>query len=253
MDAVASRAVRDGRLQIRVSTATLAASNLVNNDEARPGRFVSVTVGDNGTGMSQNVRNRAFEPFFTTKEVGHGTGLGLSQVFGFVRQLGGHVSIDSTQGHGTAVTLYLPEALDAAPLREHDAREPDRLPSGATVLFVEDDVNLREITAEMLRDVGLRVLTAANGPEALDLLRGAGRVDLLFSDVVMPGGATGVDLAHAAHELRPDLPVLLTSGYAGAALNRYGPVSEFVILPKPYTRTALLERVGAMLAPASAV
>ena len=247
LDAMATRERRDGHLAITVGKATLAAADLVGNDEAKPGNFVAIAVADTGAGMPAAVRARAFEPFFTTKEVGHGTGLGLSQVFGFVRQLGGHVTIDSIQGEGTTVTLFLPATLASVIEPKPAPAEPNALPSSAAVLVVEDDASIRDISAEMLRDVGLRVLTAANGPAALELLRGPERVDLLFSDIVMPGGATGVDLARAAQELRPGLPVLLTSGYVGAALNRYGPISEFAILAKPYTRAALLESIGAML------
>ncbi len=252
LEAMATRAKRGGQLTVTVGETVLSAADLVGNEEARPGPFIAVAVADTGAGMPASVRARAFEPFFTTKEIGHGTGLGLSQVFGFVRQLGGHVTIDSTQGEGTTITIFLPATLASVTPSAEPPPEPDTLPRDATVLLVEDDASIREISAEMLRDVGLRVLTAANGPTALELLRGSDRVDLLFSDVVMPGGATGVDLARAAHDLRPALPVLLTSGYTGPALNRYGPMSDFAILPKPYSRASLLERIGALLAPAPA-
>ncbi len=239
MDAMADRE-RIGAVRIDVNPAVLLASDLEGNDEARPGRFVAVEIRDTGVGMNAAVRARAFEPFFTTKEVGRGTGLGLSQVFGFVRQLGGHVTLDSTPGHGTRVVLYLPVADVLEPEWAQTAPEPAPLPHDATVLVVEDDANIREVTAELLRDAGLRVLAAPNGPAALELLRGPQRVDLLFSDVVMPGGATGVDLARAAHELRPDLRVLLTSGYSGSALSLYGAEGEYQLLAKPYTRAVLL-------------
>ena len=246
--AMTERGVRRGSLRITVQRAVLLAADLEGNDEARPGRFVAIQVQDDGIGMTPEVRARAFEPFFTTKEVGQGTGLGLSQVFGFVRQLGGHVTLDSTPGHGTRAVIYLPEATVSEAAVHEPGAAPPLLPAGATVLVVEDDDGIRDITAEVLRDAGLTVLTAPNGPVALDVLRGTDRVDVLFSDVVMPGGATGVDLAREARALRPGLAVLLTSGYGGPALNRYGAEDEYEILAKPYTRDVLLERIGHMLA-----
>ena len=239
---------RSGTLQITVRAAVLRDADLEDNDEARAGRFVAIQISDTGTGMTPEVRARAFEPFFTTKDVGQGTGLGLSQVFGFVRQLGGHMTLTSTPGHGTSATLYLPAAEVDARASADSAVPTESVPAGAVVLVVEDDAGIRDVTAEMLREAGLSVLTAADGPKALELLRGSGRVDALFSDVVMPGGATGVDLARAARALRPGLPVLLTSGYGGPALSRYGADGEYEVLAKPYTRAALMERLGKVLA-----
>ncbi len=248
LDAMAQAHVRGGSLRITVQPAVLLPADLEGNDEARPGRFVAIQVQDSGAGMPPHVRARAFEPFFTTKDVGQGTGLGLSQVFGFVRQLGGHVTLESTPGHGTTAVLFLPVApLDPVP--EAAIVPPiHAIPEGATILVVEDDDGIREVTAEVLRDTGLHVLTAPDGPAALRILQGGDRVDALFSDVVMPGGATGVDLARAARALRPNLSILLTSGYGGPALSRYGGEGEFEVLAKPYTRTILLERLGHMLA-----
>ena len=234
-------------VRIAVRQAVLRAEDLDINNEARPGRFVAIEVRDTGVGMTPEVRARAFEPFFTTKEIGQGTGLGLSQVFGFVRQLGGHIALESTPGHGTRVVLYLPVAT-ALPHAAEAPSSPVPLPLGATVLVVEDDDSIREVTGEVLRDAGLEVLTAESGPAALEVLRGPVRVDILFSDVVMPGGATGLDLARSARALRPGLAVLLTSGYGGPALQRYGAEDEYEILAKPYTRTVLLERIGQILA-----
>ena len=246
LEAMARRNVRAGSVRIRVHQAALIAGDLDGNDEAEPGRFVAITVEDTGVGMSPEVRARAFEPFFTTKEIGQGTGLGLSQVFGFVRQLGGHVTLDSTQGEGTAVVLYLPIAparTEAVP--EEPSAPP--LPAGVTVLVVEDDDSIREVTAEMLRDAGLHVLTASDGPAALDMLRGGQKVDLLISDVVMPGGTTGVDLAREARSLQPGLSVLLTSGYASPALSQFGADDANDLLAKPYSRATLLARIAHIL------
>ncbi|HYZ61960.1 MAG TPA: PAS domain S-box protein, partial [Acetobacteraceae bacterium] len=238
---------KDGALRIQVCEAVLLAADLEGNDEARPGRFVAVELKDSGIGMTANVREHAFEPFFTTKAIGKGTGLGLSQVFGFVRQLGGHVTLDSTAGQGTRVVMYLPVASVGGQTRAEPPAPPIPLPAGARVLVVEDDENIREVTAEVLREAGLEVLTAEDGTSALEVLERGERVDILFSDVVMPGGATGLDLARAARALRPGLCVLLTSGYGGPALSRYGAEGEYEVLAKPYTRTVLLERLSHML------
>jgi CheY-like chemotaxis protein len=197
--------------------------------------------------MTPSVRARAFEPFFTTKDVGRGTGLGLSQVFGFVRQLGGHVTIDSAPGDGTRVTMFLPEATRAFVARPPPAPEPAPIPTDATVLVVEDDPNICDVTAEMLRDAGFRVRTAADGTAALDILRSGQRVDLLFTDVILPGGATGIDLARSVHELRPNLAVLLTTGYDAPALSRFGGYDDYEVLAKPYTRALLLQRISAVI------
>ncbi len=249
LDAMAAAPVRGGALRITVEPAILLPADLEGNDEAKPGRFVAIQVQDSGAGMTPHVRAHAFEPFFTTKDVGQGTGLGLSQVFGFVRQLGGHVTLESTPGHGTKAVLFLPAAPPGPTPEAAAAAAIHVMPEGATILVVEDDDGIREVTAEVLRDTGLHVLTAPDGPAALLILQGPDRVDALFSDVVMPGGATGVDLARAARALRPALSVLLTSGYGGPALSRYGAEGEYEVLAKPYTRSALLERLGHMLAP----
>ena len=248
LDAMAGRSERLGWLRIAVREAMLDADQLEGNDEARPGRFLAIEIQDTGVGMTPSVRARAFEPFFTTKEIGRGTGLGLSQVFGFVRQLAGHVTLDSTPGQGTTVTMYLPAAPPSEPQTEAPGPEPKKLPTGMAVLIVEDDDSIRDVAAEILRDAGLAVLTAPDGPAAVEILRGDARIDLLFSDVVMPGGSTGVDLARAALKLRPRLPVLLTSGYSGSALGTYGADVGYDVLSKPYTRAALLERIGAIAA-----
>ncbi len=242
----AEGADRAGWLRITVGEAALRDSDLLGNDEAAPGRFLAIAVRDSGAGMTTAVRARAFEPFFTTKEIGQGTGLGLSQVFGFVRQLGGHVTLESQHGHGTCVTMYVPASLTPMPAKA-SAAEPVRLPLGKTVLVVEDDANIRDISAEVLGDAGLTVITAESGEAALTILRGPARVDLLFSDVALPGGDNGVKMVAAARALRPDLMVLLTSGHSGEALSSYGADSRFEVLAKPYSRTALLERVGAVL------
>jgi len=196
-----------------------------------PGRYTLVTVRDTGAGMSSAVQAHAFEPFFTTKEPGKGSGLGLSQVYGFVTQSGGHVVLDSTPGRGTVILLYLPQVEGAsAPAPAAQAK-----PRPATVLIVEDDPDVLESAVEMVRGLGYDVLTAANGIDALAVLRRNVAVDVLFSDIVMPRGMNGVELAKEARRLRPGLRILLSSGYASAILAaEHGLTSDFSFIGKPY-------------------
>ena len=243
-----------GTCTLSTRLARLGAADLVGNPEARPGDYVAIALADSGAGMPPEVRDRAFEPFFTTKPIGRGTGLGLSQAFGFVRQLGGHISIESEPGLGTTVTLFLPaarlpaeEPTTAAPAGQGAGVVPA---AGSTVLLAEDDARVREVTAETLRGAGLRILAAADGPEALALLRRGERVDVLFSDIVMPGGLSGIELARAARRLRPDLPVLLATGHAGTAAG--GEDHGFEVIRKPYDQDALARRLIELAATARA-
>jgi len=239
---------RGGTVRLETRRARLDAAVLAGNPDARPGEFVAVALRDTGTGMPPEVRDRAFEPFFSTKPVGHGTGLGLSQVFGFVRQLGGHVTIESTVGLGTTVTLFLPVATETVRLPPAAPVVPQGMPvvAQATILVVEDDPRVREVAAETLRDAGFRVLAVADAQQALTLLRRGEPADLLFSDIVMPGGMNGVELAQEARRLRPMLPVLLATGYAGP-----GPGTEqhgFEVLAKPYDQDLLVRRLAELTA-----
>ena len=223
---------------------------LQGNPDAKPGPFIAISVQDTGLGMPLAVRERAFEPFFTTKPPGRGTGLGLSQVFGVIRQLRGHVGLESTAGVGTLVTLYLPES--DAPAEPRLAAAPPASPVApchARVLLVEDDPDVREIATEMLSDAGLQVTALPDGEAALDWLQGDEPCDLLFSDIVMPGSLDGIALAEAACTLRPGLPVLLATGYAGRGA--FSAQHGFEVLSKPYDQAALLRRVTALL-PATA-
>ena len=208
-----------------------------------PGEYVEVAVADNGPGFDARTLARAFEPFFTTKEVGKGSGLGLSQVYGFMRSAGGDVRIDSALGAGTVVRLCFQRSLEAvagepapapvSPLREAAGEE--------TVLLVEDDEQVLGMAVESLEELRYAVVVARNAGEALEQLRGGRRIDLLFTDVVMPGGMNGADLAREARRLRPGLKILLTSGYVGEA----GIGQEFggglPLLSKPYRRDELAE------------
>jgi signal transduction histidine kinase len=240
---------KGGKLRIVTRRAWLQEQALAGNPEAQPGPYVAIEVRDTGEGMEPEVRERAFEPFFTTKRNGQGTGLGLSQVFGFMRQIGGHVAIQSAPGRGTTVTLYLPlgSEVEAAPAR------PAILPpkaavsgSGTSVLVVEDEPAVRIVAVEMLTDAGFTVLAAPDGPTALQLLREGVAADILFSDVVMPGGMTGVDLAREARKLRPQIGVLLASGYAAEALAKHGGAGEFELISKPYDTETVIGRIGAL-------
>ena len=235
-----------GAITIEVEPVTLDSGQVA---DAAPGDYVRVAVTDTGTGMPPEVLARVFEPFFTTKEVGKGTGLGLAQVYGFLRQCGGGVSIDSVEGRGTTVGLYLPATGDLAAPAPAMAAPPsrDRL-KGVRVLLVEDDAAVREIADGLLRDLGCDVTTAENGASALEALEEGVAFDLLMSDIVMPGGISGVDLARSVSANRPDMAVLLTTGYAGDRMDVAPADLPWPVLRKPFQVTQLAEMVSALLA-----
>ena len=212
-----------------------------------PGSYVRLSVTDTGCGMAPEVRDRVFEPFFTTKEVGKGTGLGLSMVYGFVRQSGGHIAIESAPGAGTTVALYLPKASQK-PDAGVEAIQPQAVPQGSErILVVEDNADILEVTSAMLTTFGYRVLCARNGAEAIQVLESGQEFELLFSDVVMPNGMNGVELAREARRLRKGIKILLTSGYAGDVLERHQAVDEFPIIDKPYHLADLARRLRSIL------
>ena len=212
--------------------------------ENGPGDWIRLDVTDTGEGIAPELLERVFEPFFTTKEVGKGSGLGLSQVYGFVRQSGGFVTVESNVGAGTRFQLYLPSS-EEAPAARPAAPDSATAARGRSerLLVVEDDEPVLALTVEMLTGLGYRVSTARDAPSALQILKTDEPVDLLFSDVVMPGGISGVQLAHMAREMRPGLKVLLTSGYVGEA----GQGEEFELMDKPYERTALANKLRELL------
>jgi PAS domain S-box-containing protein len=215
--------------------------------DLRPGTYVAFTVEDDGQGMSPEVASRALEPFYTTKEIGKGSGLGLSTVYGFAKQSGGGLRLESEPGAGTRVTLYLPAAPSNSPdLRRDGAGEAPRRGAGS-ILVVEDDADVRDVSVEILRGLGYGTLVARDGKEALELLRRPGRIDLLFTDLVMPGGISGVALARQAQEMRPGLPVLLTTGYAG---QEAAAADEFPTIPKPFRSAELGRAVARLIRPA---
>jgi CheY-like chemotaxis protein len=214
-------------------------------------RMVRLSVGDTGTGMPKEVVEHAFEPFFTTKEVGRGTGLGLATVYGIVTRSGGTVTISSTPGQGSTVTVTLPRSTEAP--EATSAQEATAAAGSGTVLVVEDEKAVRQATRRILEDAGYQVEEARSGVEALDIVK-ATRVDLVVSDVVMPGGVTGPDLVERLRVSRPGLPVVLTSGYGGDHLQKRGPLApEVQLLHKPYPASALIEAVHRALRPASPV
>lgn len=207
--------------------------------ELPAGRYVALCVSDNGSGMSDEVLKRAFDPFFTTKPIGMGTGLGLSMIYGFARQSGGGVHIYSTLGRGTRVCIYVPACNESAPIDNDPLphRElPDHTAGGETVLVVDDEPAVRALVAEVLTDQGYRVLEADSGAVALDILRTRQTIDLLVSDVGLPGGMNGRQLADAARSLRPGLKVLFVTGYAeNAALGNGQLEPGMHVLTKPFS------------------
>ena len=225
--------------------------NVVLDEEAvagcPSGSYVRLSVKDTGCGMAPEVRDRVFEPFFTTKEVGKGTGLGLSMVYGFVRQSDGHVTIESTAGVGTTVALYLPRATQS-PDAKVEAIQAEAVPGGSErILVVEDNEDLLEATSAMLTTFGYRVLCARNGAEAIEMFGNGEEIDLLFSDVVMPNGMNGVELARAARQRNKNIKVLLTSGYAEDVMERHQAVGEFPIIDKPFRLADLARRLRSIL------
>jgi signal transduction histidine kinase/integral membrane sensor domain MASE1 len=237
-----------GVLIIETRNVDLDAGRLANG-ETGSGRYVAISVRDTGCGMTSDVRERAFEPFYTTKEVGTGSGLGLSQVYGFVKQSGGQVEISSEFGAGTTVSLYLPRIGDAAAAAVAPSgrtRKGVGTAGTETILVVEDDADVRSVVADELRALGYRVVTAADGPAALMILDGGESVDLLFSDVVMPNRMRGDELARRATADRPGLKVLLTSGYTAGSRDG-APPGEFALLRKPYRHDELARVVRTAL------
>jgi PAS domain S-box-containing protein len=215
--------------------------------ELAPGDYVVFSVRDSGLGMPPDVLARAFEPFFTTKDQGKGSGLGLSMVYGFVKQSGGHLTVESQLGYGTRFDLHLP-AVKAQP-GETAAPTTRSAPRGSeSILVVEDEVDVRDIAVTFLRSLGYVVIATADAAAALEQLSEHDDIDMLFSDVVLGTGMTGVELAHEARRRRPDLPVLLTSGYEHSALETgASKAREFVLLQKPYRREDLSAAVRRIL------
>ncbi|MEX2297587.1 MAG: ATP-binding protein [Dongiaceae bacterium] len=237
-----------GRLTVETRNVDIDADEAALHDDFEPGRYVMIAVSDTGTGMTPEVLARAFDPFFTTKDVGKGSGLGLSMVYGFVKQSKGHLSAESVPGAGATIRLYLPEATGVEFTAESVPHAP--IPPGGTekILLVEDDDLVREHVQAQLKALGYRVVAMANGPDAVAILRTGEDFDLLFTDVVMPGGMNGRELADEARQLRPDLPVLFTSGYTEDAILIEGRLDSSVhLLSKPYRRQELATKIRDVL------
>jgi CheY-like chemotaxis protein len=225
-----------GKLTIRTANRSVDDA-LASRWEASAGDYAVVSVEDTGIGMSPEVVAHVFEPFFTTKDVGKGTGLGLSQVYGFAKQSGGFVAVVSSPGCGTLIEVYLKRSTESLPAARHIVETPLETGSGV-VLVVEDDAAVRATTSGMLEDLGYSVLSAETASAALKLIASAA-VDLVFSDVVMPDGMSGVELAQQIGLLRPDLPVLLTSGYTAQRVLPETPTGEVALLKKPFSHADL--------------
>ncbi|HWF96472.1 MAG TPA: ATP-binding protein [Xanthobacteraceae bacterium] len=233
-----------GRLTLETGNVHLDRNSAGTRDEIRSGRYVLIAVTDNGTGIPESIRDKVFEPFFTTKGIGRGTGLGLSMVYGFVKQSGGHIRIDSEEGRGTSIKIFLPLAPVQAESAATEAQLPGARGGRETILVVEDDALVRKYVTEQLESLGYRTLEAANGAEALAIVDSEIGFDLLFTDVIMPGSMNGRALAEQAVERRPTLKVLFTSGYTENAILSNGCLpSGVLLLPKPYRRSALAHMV----------
>jgi len=241
----------DGKVTIETANCYLDESYLLSFPEpVAPGHYVMIAVADNGIGMDEATIERAFEPFFTTKDVGKGTGLGLSQVYGFVRQSAGNVKIYSEPGEGTTVKIYLPRfaGSESTPDKVDVERDSGSLTGVESILVVEDDEPLRAYTTEVLRDLGYRVLEARNAAIALDILTRERAIDLLFTDVVIPGGMNGRQLAEEAVRRKEGLKVLFTTGYTRNAIVHHGRLDPGVnLLGKPYSPNELANKIRSVL------
>jgi CheY-like chemotaxis protein len=234
-----------GKLMIETSNAMLDKTYVARQPFAKTGPHVCLSVTDTGSGIPEEIRERIFEPFFTTKKVGKGSGLGLSMIYGFVKQSGGHINVYSEDGHGTRFRIYLPRTDEPSAAFETGEVDADDLPKGTeTVLLVEDDEQFRSTAVLLLEDLGYTVLCEPDGPSGLKSLKAHTDVDILFTDMVMPGGLNGHELAERAQEIRPGLSVLLTSGYPRDA---FSDGRRFPLLSKPYTVASLARLLRAVL------
>jgi PAS domain S-box-containing protein len=236
---------KGGRLIIETTNVSVDEGQIGALSKLPAGDYVRLSVSDTGLGMSAHVQQHAFEPFFTTKQPGKGTGLGLSTVYGFTQELGGTVTLYSEIGHGTTVSVYLPRSDDQQPSVPQD-RSDDVVPTsaGEAVLLVEDNVEVRQVTASRLAELGYSVIDVDGGPAALEILKSDQAVDVVFSDIVMAGGMSGFDVAQWVRTHRPGLKMLLTSGYADEALRvQDRQAAGLKILRKPYNRSELARAI----------
>ncbi|RLA40224.1 MAG: histidine kinase [Gammaproteobacteria bacterium] len=238
-----------GRLTIETRNATLDSAYCSQHPTAQPGEYVQLSISDTGTGISVDLQERIFEPFFTTKAEGKGTGLGLAMVFGFIERSKGHIKLYSEQGIGTTFHVYLPRSKMKEEVKVSSEQGAKALPTGnETILVVDDEPGLVAIAQESLQLLGYHVLTASDGNQAMEQLAAEPSIDLLFSDVVMPGGMNGYQLAEGAVEAMPELKVLLASGYTKKAISQNGQARfDANLLNKPYTQSELALQIRSLL------
>ena len=238
-----------GRFSIEADNADFDEAYCAQHPDIAPGPYVVLSVSDTGDGMPPEVMARVFDPFFTTKEVGKGTGLGLSTVFGFMKQLGGHVELESDEGRGTCFRLYLPAAVNLLEgSSQFDARDTTIQRGSETILLVDDDAEVRETAEAILTSLGYSVISAGDGPSALAILEEGRKVDLVFTDTVMPGGMSGFQLAREVRDRFPNLKVLRTTGRSSSSDDAETQIdSEIEWIAKPYLQRALAEKIRQVL------
>jgi PAS domain S-box-containing protein len=237
-----------GSLTIETANISLDETYAAQNKEVSPGDYVKVAVSDTGTGMPPEILDKVFEPFFTTKEVGKGSGLGLSMVYGFARQSQGHITIYSEEGHGATIKLYMPRSPDSVSPKVPRQNKPVLSGGSEHILVIEDDEDLRIISTSILRKHGYQVTEAGNGEQAIIHLKGGQPFDLLFTDLILPGGMNGMEIAEKAKGIQPGIKILYTTGYAENSLDhqgRQGP--DKTLVNKPYRRKDLLTKVRTVL------
>ena len=240
-----------GRLTIQTANRTLDAAA---SQDATPGDYVSLCVSDTGTGMTPEVIARAFDPFFTTKPIGKGTGLGLSMIYGFARQSGGQARITSELGRGSSICLYLPRYFGDAEaiVRQELAVLPASARRGETILVVDDEPTVRMLVTDVLTELGYQTIEAKDGAAGLRVVQSTARIDLLITDVGLPGALNGRQVADAARSMRPSLTVLFITGYAENAGLTGGDLEPGMhVLTKPFAIEALTQRVQELIAPAT--
>lgn len=238
-----------GTLLLETSAVVFDALGAALEGDVQPGRYVMLAVSDTGSGMPPEVAARAFEPFFTTKETAKGSGLGLAMVYGFVKQSGGHVKIYSEPGLGTTIKIFLPQVTSADIAAPETAVVHEPHPTGdETILVVEDEEDVRILACRLLAGLGYSVMWAEDGLTALSILEQSPEIELLFSDVVLPGGMNGLEIGRRARESRPDLKVLYTSGYTGNAIQQFQDApGEVRLLSKPYAIDELARMIRTTL------
>ncbi|MES2832713.1 MAG: histidine kinase famiy protein [Pseudomonadota bacterium] len=236
-----------GLLTLKTTNENLSADQVANLVGLEEGRYVSISITDTGVGMPPAILHRVMDPFFTTKEEGKGTGLGLSMVYGFAKQSGGAAQIDSNVGIGTTVKIYFPATDDAVLATPAAVERTIDRKGNETILVVDDRIEVAELAQAMLESFGYRVITLTRPSDALDLLNSAMPIDMLFSDVIMPGGMNGAMLAREARRKRPEIKILLTTGYSEASIANNAGQLEFNIINKPYRRTELSRKIRLVL------